>query len=439
MLGAIVSLFKKENLMRKIRLIFCFWCGLLIMHPQSFAQWIQTGLQLKAPDGTGEYFQSLAVKNNNIFVGTYYHGVFVSTDNGSVWTPVDSGLTNLCIYSLFVNDKYLFAGTQAGGVFRSTNNGKLWTPINGLMGYSVSCFIAVTNEGGGSNLFAGTYGGVFLSSDEGTNWVAVNSGIKNLDVFCLVNVGANLFAGVDLYNPHVNYDKVYLSTNSGTSWTSVNSGLPDTYITSLAAIGNNIFAGTFDFGIYLSTNNGTSWTSVQPGSTNPYIGPLLVNNTKLFAGTNVGTSDVLLTSDSGAHWTDVAEGLLSSGVYSLVVCDTYLFAGTCGGLWRRPLSEMVTSVKEENSNFPTHYSLQQNYPNPFNPSTTISFTLPSKSHVTLKVFDIMGREIAILVNGEMFAGNHTQKWNPSNISSGIYFYRLEAGSYTETKKLVLLR
>jgi hypothetical protein len=100
---------------------------------------------------------------------------------------------------------------------------------------------------------------------------------------------------------------------------------------------------------------------------------------------------------------------------------------------------MVTSVKEENSNFPTHYSLQQNYPNPFNPSTTISFTLPSKSHVTLKVFDIMGREIAILVNGEMFAGNHTQKWNPSNISSGIYFYRLEAGSYTETKKLVLLR
>jgi hypothetical protein len=88
---------------------------------------------------------------------------------------------------------------------------------------------------------------------------------------------------------------------------------------------------------------------------------------------------------------------------------------------------------------PQRYSLEQNYPNPFNSSTVISFSLPLKSSVLLKVFDIMGREVATLVNEELAAGNHYHQWDASNISSGVYFYRLQAGSFTQTKKLVLLR
>jgi hypothetical protein len=85
------------------------------------------------------------------------------------------------------------------------------------------------------------------------------------------------------------------------------------------------------------------------------------------------------------------------------------------------------------------FSLQQNYPNPFNPSTMISFSIPSKGFVSLKVFDLLGREVVIIISEEMSAGNHTQQWNAKDLSSGVYFYRLQAGSFSETKKLVLLR
>jgi len=88
---------------------------------------------------------------------------------------------------------------------------------------------------------------------------------------------------------------------------------------------------------------------------------------------------------------------------------------------------------------PNVFTMSQNFPNPFNPSTTISFSLPSESFVSMKVFDILGREVSTLVSEKMPAGSYTKQWNASNLGSGIYFYRLQAGSFTETKKLVLLK
>ncbi len=100
----------------------------------------------------------------------------------------------------------------------------------------------------------------------------------------------------------------------------------------------------------------------------------------------------------------------------------------------------VTSIEDHIlGEFPYTLTLSQNYPNPFNPTTSISFSLPSKSFVSLKVFDILGREVATLVYEEMPAGSYSRQWNATNMSSGIYFYRLQAGSFTETKKLILLR
>jgi glucuronoarabinoxylan endo-1,4-beta-xylanase len=98
-----------------------------------------------------------------------------------------------------------------------------------------------------------------------------------------------------------------------------------------------------------------------------------------------------------------------------------------------------TGVKPFDSSVPQRFGLEQNYPNPFNPSTTITFGLPSKSSVLLEVFDMMGREVATLVNEELAAGNHYRQWNASNISSGVYFYRLQSDSFVETRKLILLR
>jgi hypothetical protein len=83
--------------------------------------------------------------------------------------------------------------------------------------------------------------------------------------------------------------------------------------------------------------------------------------------------------------------------------------------------------------------LSQNYPNPFNPSTSITFTLPEKVFVLLKVFDLLGQEITTLVAEEMQSGTHTKQWNATTTTSGIYFCRLQAGSFIETKKLILMR
>jgi hypothetical protein len=91
------------------------------------------------------------------------------------------------------------------------------------------------------------------------------------------------------------------------------------------------------------------------------------------------------------------------------------------------------------STHPEGYHLSQNYPNPFNPSTAISFSIPIQSVVSLKVFNSIGTEVATLVNGELSAGNYTKQWNPDHIPSGVYFYRLQAGEFTTTKKLVFIR
>jgi hypothetical protein len=88
---------------------------------------------------------------------------------------------------------------------------------------------------------------------------------------------------------------------------------------------------------------------------------------------------------------------------------------------------------------PKDFSLDQNYPNPFNPSTTISFSLPSQSFVTLKIFDAMGRDVATMINEELAAGNYARRWNASGLPSGVYFYRLQAGSFSETKHIMFVK
>ena len=100
---------------------------------------------------------------------------------------------------------------------------------------------------------------------------------------------------------------------------------------------------------------------------------------------------------------------------------------------------VITAVHKPASATPATFSLKQNYPNPFNPSTTISYQLPANSHAVLKVFDILGREVETLVNERLTAGDHSVRFDGANLPSGVYFYRLNAGMYHDTKKFLLLK
>jgi hypothetical protein len=101
--------------------------------------------------------------------------------------------------------------------------------------------------------------------------------------------------------------------------------------------------------------------------------------------------------------------------------------------------QTITSVKESDENIPAGFKLEQNYPNPFNPSTKISYQIPNASRVTLRVYDVLGREVSTLINSEQNSGYHEVAFNGSKLSSGIYFFRMQAGNYISTKKMILMK
>jgi hypothetical protein len=98
-----------------------------------------------------------------------------------------------------------------------------------------------------------------------------------------------------------------------------------------------------------------------------------------------------------------------------------------------------SSVDREELNSPSAYILHQNYPNPFNPTTNISFTLPVSENVQVSVYNVLGQRVAILVNGAMAAGTHTVNFNAANLASGVYVYRIQAGGFTQTKSMMLVK
>jgi hypothetical protein len=154
------------------------------------------------------------------------------------------------------------------------------------------------------------------------------------------------------------------------------------------------------------------------------------------SGIPIGTSFVVISPSENKF--PVGGVGFGGGLY-LVVGTKVDFNFSDGDVYARFISPLATGVDNEIDLLPDKTTLLQNYPNPFNPTTSISFCLPSKLFVSLKVFNVLGKEVATLVSKEMPAGSYTNQWNGANLSSGVYFYRLQAGSFTQTKKLVLLR
>ena len=102
-------------------------------------------------------------------------------------------------------------------------------------------------------------------------------------------------------------------------------------------------------------------------------------------------------------------------------------------------SSIPTNIENENDEIPKVFSLSQNFPNPFNPTTTIKYSLPSEVEVSLKIYDVLGREVATLINRKQQPGNYYIEFDANDLTSGVYYYQLIAGSFVETKKLILLK
>uniref|UniRef100_A0A832LN34 T9SS type A sorting domain-containing protein n=1 Tax=Ignavibacterium album TaxID=591197 RepID=A0A832LN34_9BACT len=247
---------------------------------------------------------------------------------------------------------------------------------------------------------------------------------------------------------------VLRSTNNGTNWTGseVASGAGVRF---LRQVGLKWFAATSN-GIYISSNFGVSWSlgGLQGHNVNFIAIKSSADTLTLFASTN--DAGVFFTTDNGNNWLPSNNGLPTLNITGLRSTGTYLYAGTNGdGLWRIRINDLITNVDEEtNTEVPSEFYLSQNYPNPFNPSTKIKFTIPSAPlslgeglGVRLKVYDVLGNEVATLVDEYKSAGNYEIVFNVAQsasadrpeLASGIYFYRLSSGNYSITKKMVLIR
>ena len=330
------------------------------------------------------FTKTLAIAGASLFAGTNAaDGVYLTTNEGETWSVAGSGLTGTGVHALLSVGNRIFAGTNGNGVFQSTDNGETWQPSsNGLTSLAVHSLLATQGR-----VFAGTETGVFVSTDSGGNWslpLPGPIGIRSLAVN-----GAGIFAAT-------NSTGVFKSTDTGTTWTAVNDGLTDSFVRVIISQAGNLFAGTRYSGVFLSTSGGNSWSQIN-------------------------------------------DGLDSVSVLSLAVNSTILYAGMeTGGVWTRPLSQVV-DVGNQHVPLNTSLRLEQNYPNPFNPVTTIVCQVAVAGHVRLVVYDERGGTVATLMDKVVGAGSYSTRWDASTVASGVYFYRLESGTSSATKRLMILK
>lgn len=409
---------------------------------------------------------SFAVLGTDLFAGTA--GVFRSTDNGDTWASANEGIPLIghqgffdpvgiwCFASIGSN---LFAGTMGKGLIVTTNAGARWNTAHGWQTNNQIIALALVPGAivsGATSLFAAVpYGGVYLSTDTSKSWSEVDSGLSIHTVLALAvsshpGGGTGLFAGT-------NDGGVFLSTNNGTTWTSVNTGLVDSRIVSLAISGMGLFVGT---------QNGSVWrrplSEMLPGSIPRLLAPpdltvfyggsftfrwssvqgallyhLQSTGDSLFQ-TSLFVNDSMLVDTS--RWSDPPDSTFGHPTRGVYYWRIRVKTASGWSAWSRPWRYVLSPCSvPESRNVPAEFYFGQNYPNPCNPSTTICYELPWRTHVALTVFNMLGQQIAQLVNGEVEAGYHQVRCDGRALASGVYMYRIEAGGCVLAKKFVIVK
>lgn len=289
----------------------------------------------------------------------------------------------------------------------------------------------------------GNVGTILRTTNGGATWTRQTSGTTNGGTTWSSQTSgtSNNLSGVFLRDANTGTavgDKgtILRSTNGGATWTKQASGVTNPLQAVFFTDANNGTAVGSNGIILHTTDGGTTWSAQISGT---FITLYGVSFSDANSGSAVGAGGTILrTTDGGTTWASQTP-LTVSDLFGVSFTD--LSTGTVVGDQGAILStrNRATNIGEAPLAVPVLFNLDQNYPNPFNPATTIRYQLLAGSFVELRVFDVLGREVATLVASVCSAGTHLVNWNASDLPSGFYVYCLKAGDFVSTKKMLLLR
>lgn len=376
--------------------------------------------------------------------------IFKSVDGGTSWQPVQTaGIDQelYCVWAMSGNLVYVGEGEVNGNadLLRTTNGGANWTVVFSTppnRGYFNG--LAFTKANG--NIFGLSIAErVYRSVNNGNNWIELNPGVNGVsNAQNSLMIVDNDFYGFGLNNGSA---RVRLTTDNSSSWSTQTLSVSGNYTSAIGFHSNKLLGlaatSTSPPMVSRTTDGGLSWTSVDIGS--GISGACYLNwipNTPVvyILGSNGG---VKRSTNSGLTWVLTP----TPGVTNLTHFDFYQAGMVVYGYAVSSNGNVIKLVDTlniltgvtGNNNIPSKYSLEQNYPNPFNPVTSISYSIPEQGHVRLGVFDALGREVDVIVNEIRQAGNYEESWDASGFNSGVYFYRINSGEFTQTKKMILIK
>ncbi len=367
---------------------------------------------------TGDGMECFTDKSNpeQAFISTQNGTLFRTTNSGTNWLQSIRGVANTAWTAPYwqhptVHNK-IFAALGRS-IYRSDESGtyNTWTNISGEIAASNLLTYAAHSPANTNNMMAifSNYTlnpQVYISTNEGVDFTDITANLtgSGFTQAMIQSVSADPVNGNIFYITRASYEtgQVIKTTNLGQTWTNISADLPKISTNAIFAdpINSGHLYAANDFGVYRSLNNGTNW--VRTGTGFPYV-PVMS-----FSYFNNGVKRYLRAATHGR------------GVYELDMTGTIGIQGTSGEI-------------------PGTYRLSQNYPNPFNPVTKIEFDVPERANINITVYDISGKEVNVLQNGIMNAGRYTATFDGTGLSSGVYFYRLSAGAYVETKRMTLVK
>ncbi len=353
-----------------------------------------------------------------------------TTNGGNNWSRVllDSGFRVKDFYFINSSTGYAVGGLYAlsANLYKTTDAGFTWTDISPNI-QSHLFNIQFTNA---STIFAGGTQGAFKTTNSGLNWEVVLSIEPNgysWGKIYFFDANTGIYTG--------DTGKIHRTTNAGVNWTStpVNSqrvvrDFAPIDANSCILVGDSLILRTFD--------RGASWVNILPPQNRPFYGVQFVNPT---TGYMTGLVNVWKSTNSGLIWFPIQTTQFKSfySTYFLNLNTGYVVGDS--GIVYKTTTGGVIGIEPISTEIPKEYLLYQNYPNPFNPSTKIRFAVPKAAFVILSVFDMLGREVETLVNEELSPATYEVKWNVEKYSSGIYFYRIAAGEFSQVKKMSVIK